>query len=551
MTTPSPGAIRAHRSASRYAVSLAFGACTALAGFTAAPATPAAAQTVVQPRGRLAADSAVPLPPPVPREFRGVWVATVGNVDWPSRKGLSTKEQQRELLTILDRAAALNLNAVILQVRPAADAFYDSPYEPWSEYLTGTMGKAPDPSWDPLKFAVREAHARGLELHAWFNPFRARRAGLHEGVSKDHVSRTHPELVREYGDQLWLDPGEPAARAHTIKVIMDVVRRYDIDGVHLDDYFYPYPVLDATGDTVPFPDSATWRRYVDDGGTLDRTDWRRANIDTFVQALYDSVKAAKPWVKLGIAPMGTWRPGHPSQTGGYDAYAKLYADARKWLWNGWLDYISPQLYWPIARSDVSFPVLLGWWMRQNLYERHVWPGLIPSRVGGDAAPDDGWSATEILREIYVTRGAGAGGNILFSMRALLPRQDSVARMLRDRAYQEAALVPASPWLDGAPPAPPTVTRVAGTNGFALRFQPGPGDTPWQWVIQLHGEQGWSTRILPGTVREFEVHPNGRADTPDAAYVFMVDRCGEASPKVRALAVSGHVTEGGGGVSDRP
>ncbi|MEJ2215358.1 MAG: family 10 glycosylhydrolase [Gemmatimonadota bacterium] len=469
-------------------------------------------------------------PPPVPREFRGVWVATVGNVDWPSREGLSTREQQAELLAILDRAASLNLNAVVFQVRPAADAFYDSPYEPWSEYLTGTMGRAPHPYWDPLRFAVKEAHARGLELHAWFNPFRARRSGLHHDVSKDHISRTHPELVREYGDQLWLDPGEPAARAHSLRVILDVVRRYDIDGVHLDDYFYPYPVLDATGHAVPFPDNASWRRYVDAGGTLHRPDWRRANIDGFVEALYDSVKAVKPWVKLGIAPMGTWRPGHPAATYGYDAYGELYADARKWLWHGWMDYVAPQLYWPIARSDVSFPLLLDWWMRQNLHERHVWPGLIPSRVGS-AAQDEGWSATEILREIHVTRGAGAGGNILFSMRALLPRPDSLARLLRDRAYQMPALVPASPWLDRAPPAPPAVLYGSRGRDFSLRFRPAAGTKPWLWVVQLHDGRGWTTRFLPGGVRRFSVSP-GADDAPDAVFVFVVDRCGEASRKVR-------------------
>lgn len=474
-------------------------------------------------------------PPPMPREFRGVWVATVGNIDWPSRKGLSTGQQQRELLNILDRAAELNLNAVILQVRPAADAFYDSELEPWSEYLTGSMGQPPDPPWDPLAFAVEQAHARGLELHAWFNPFRARNNVDRDGVSADHISRTHPELVREYGDQLWMDPGELAVRDHTIGVILDVVSRYDIDGVHIDDYFYPYPVVPAPGDTLPFPDDPSWQRYVAGGGTLSRQDWRRQNVDQFIQQLYTSIKAAKPWVKFGISPFGTWRPGYPPAISGYDAYANLYADARKWLWRGWLDYAAPQLYWPISRWDMSFPILLGWWDQQNLHGRHLWPGLIPSRVGDPSRTTEDWSATEILRQIYVTRGQhGASGNILFSMRALMGRADSVARLIRERAYTEKALVPASTWLDATPPAQPVVSLVPQGGGFRLSFRTA-GEPAWQWVVQVHYEDGrWESHILPGAAASLEVDPGGGA-APDAAFIKVLDRYGNGSRPVRVDA----------------
>jgi uncharacterized lipoprotein YddW (UPF0748 family) len=200
-------------------------------------------------------------PPPPPREFRAAWVAAVGNIDWPSKRDLSTAEQKAELLAILDRAAELKLNVVILQVRPAADALYASAIEPWSEYLTGAMGKPPEPFYDPLAFAVAEAHRRGLELHAWFNPFRARHFSAKSPIAGSHISRRRPQWVRPYGKQLWLDPGEKGVQDYSLSVVMDVVKRYDIDGVHFDDYFYPYKEPDAAGRDLDFPDGLSWRRY--------------------------------------------------------------------------------------------------------------------------------------------------------------------------------------------------------------------------------------------------------------------------------------------------
>src|SRR5579871_770045 len=220
--------------------------------------------------------------PPLPnREFRAVWIATVANIDWPSRPGLPVEQQQEELLTILDMAAQLKLNAVILQVRPACDALYDSKLEPWSEYLTGTQGTPPSPYYDPLEFAVTEAHKRGLELHAWFNPYRARHIIAKSPLASGHIGKTHPELVKSYGGYLWLDPGERAVQDYSLRVILDVVHRYDIDGVHIDDYFYPYRVKDSRKQEVPFPDDASWQRYVTRGGKQNRDEWRRQNVDTF------------------------------------------------------------------------------------------------------------------------------------------------------------------------------------------------------------------------------------------------------------------------------
>jgi len=266
-------------------------------------------------------------PPKLMREFRAAWVATVANIDWPSSKGLTTAEQKAELLAILDRAAQLRLNAIIFQVRPACDALYASELEPWSEFLTGTMGKAPQPYYDPLALAVEEAHKRGLELHAWFNPYRAGHSSSKSPVPANHVSREHPQWVRRYGSQLWLDPGEKEVQDYSLRVVMEVVRSYNIDGVHFDDYFYPYPEKDGRGQVIPFPDSSSWRRYKEAGGRLGREDWRRENVNLFVMRVSQSVHATKPWVKFGISPFGIWRPGSPPQVKGLDAYEALFADS--------------------------------------------------------------------------------------------------------------------------------------------------------------------------------------------------------------------------------
>ena len=309
-------------------------------------------------------------PPTVAREFRAVWVATVDNIDWPSKRTLGTDEQKAELITLLDRAASTGLNAVIFQVRPAGDALYESSIEPWSEYLTGRQGKAPSPLWDPLAFAVKEAHARGLELHAWFNPYRAKHPSAKGPLARSHLSRTNPSLVKTYGTHLWMDPGEPAVRARTLKVVLDVVKRYDIDGVHLDDYFYPYKEKRTNGST-DFPDDASFKKYRKAGGDLDRDDWRRSNVDKLIEAMHVGIAKTKPWVKFGISPFGIWRPGNPESVVGFDAYTQLYADSRKWLRAGWVDYFTPQLYWAIAPEKQSYPKLLAWWAGQNEKGRHL------------------------------------------------------------------------------------------------------------------------------------------------------------------------------------
>lgn len=458
-------------------------------------------------------------PPPALREFRGVWVATVANIDWPSEPGLPVHQQQAELIAIMDRAAELRLNAVILQVRPAADALYASELEPWSEYLTGASGTPPSPAYDPLAFAVEEAHRRGLELHAWFNPYRARHPSAESPVPESHIARTRPELVWEYGTHLWMDPGEPDVQDRTAAVVLDVVRRYDIDGVHLDDYFYPYREADPAGNPLEFPDSATYARYLAAGGTLGRDDWRRWNVDTLIERLYEAVREEKPWVKFGISPFGVWRPGHPRGIGGFDAYAQLYADARKWLENGWVDYFTPQLYWPIARPDVSYPILLGWWVERNLLDRHIWPGNFTSR----------WTPDEVIGQIMVTRGMpGATGNVHFSMRSLMAGADSLVEKLTGLAYGERALVPASPWMRAGAPDAPTVALRSTAAGAELSLTPAASGGVWLWTIATRVGGVWATEIIPGWHRSHVVDGGAELVT-----VTAVGRTGLESPPARA------------------
>jgi uncharacterized lipoprotein YddW (UPF0748 family) len=458
-------------------------------------------------------------PPPPPREFRGAWISVVAsNQDWPSAPGLPVAQQKAELISMLDRAAQLHFNAVILQIRPSSDALYPSPIEPWSERLTGSMGRAPEPFYDPLAFAIQEAHQRGLELHAWFNPFRARHPLAKSPVAPNHVTRTHPEWVRDYDTQYSLDPGEPAVRDYVQRVVMDVVRRYDVDGVTFDDYFYPYPVNNALGRKLDYPDDASWQKYgLRSGLALD--DWRRQNVNQFVHGVYQSIKAVKPWVKFGISPFGIWRPGNPPQIKGMDAYASIYADSRLWLANGWVDYLAPQLYWPINDSPHSFPVLLDWWRNQNVKGRHIWPGLNDSKVGKD------WEADEIVRQMGVDRRQSAGGEIHFHLRDVLDKP-ALSNVVRAE-YLQPALVPASPWLGSFSPAKPSlsVTTYARTN-LAVRWETATNEIPKSWILQFRGTNNlWTTRILPANQTGCVL----AGAMPDVISIRMVNRYGNASP----------------------
>ena len=487
-------------------------------GTTMRPAVPTAPVLTPIPAQTVAGYGPVSMtPPPPPREFRGAWVVTVANKDWPSQPGLSVAQQKAELISLLDRAVQLKLNAIVFQVRPSSDAVYASALEPWSEYLTGTMGRAPAPLYDPLDFAIQEAHRRGLELHAWFNPFRALHPQTKSPVSPNHISRTHPEFVRRYGPQFWLDPGDPAVRAHVLRVVMDVVQRYDVDGVQFDDYFYPYPEKDAMGRELEFPDGATWQRFGRASGFFSRDDWRRANVNQFIHSVYQSIKAIKPWVKFGISPFGIWRPMNPPQVRGLDAYAKLYADSRLWLASGWLDYFAPQLYWTVDSREQNFAALLSWWVRQNPKGRHLWPGLIASNVG------EKWSPEEIDRQIKVLRTQPAArGEIFYHLRNVTDNP-ALANAVRAE-YAQATLVPASPWLDSTPPEKPGLTVGESRTGLRFQWATSVGKPVWLWVLQYRTNEVWTTEILPAdqTSRTFS---NSR---PEVISISAVDRTGNLS-----------------------
>lgn len=504
------------------AVVLVF-ALAACSSASAGPGSPAAAPAL----------SRIPDPPELPREFRGVWVATVGNRDWPSRPGLPVDQQQAELIRILDEARRMRLNAIVLQVRPSADAFYESTLEPWSEYLTGAMGTAPEPRYDPLAFAVEAAHQRGLELHAWFNPYRARYSSVRTPASATHISNQRPDLVMKYGPFVWMDPGADEVRQYSLSVIADVVKRYDIDGVHIDDYFYPYQERTPDGKLIPFPDDASFARYRAGGGALERDDWRRRNIDLFVEELYRRIKEIKPTVKVGISPFGIWRPGHPKSVWGMDAYTEIYADARKWLREGWVDYFVPQLYWKSDAPQQNYSDLLEWWVEQNQKDRHIWAGNAPYRVLNNVQVQN-WPVGEIVKQIRLTRAQpGATGNVHFSMVAFMRNRGGLADSLIARSYAGNALVPVSSWLDAqAPPEPIARFESDSTLGPLLVLQAGAGEAPFLWAIRLRFGGEWFAEVVPAAQTRYVLRRGKTAVLPDEAAVTAVDRSGNESPLVR-------------------
>jgi uncharacterized lipoprotein YddW (UPF0748 family) len=460
------------------------------------------------------------------REFRGVWVASVANIDWPSRPGLSSREQRLELRAILDRAVKLNLNAIILQVRPACDALYPSKIEPWSEFLTGEMGKAPKPFYDPLAYAISEAHKRGLELHAWFNPYRASHPSFKSEISPGHISKRRPELVKRYGRYLWLDPSRKEVQDYSIRVILDVVRRYDLDGVHIDDYFYPYKERDSLGNILDFPDEDSWQSYIQTGGQMTRDDWRRENVNAFVKRLYRQIKSSKFWVKFGISPFGIWRPGNPPGVQGMDAYAQIYADSRLWLEEGWVDYYAPQLYWRIEQTAQSYSTLLQWWVEQNRKRRHIWPGSFTSRVGNSGS--NNWLATEIVEQVQTAREQpGATGNIHFSMKALMDNRGGIADSLQKEVYAQPALIPASPWLGRHSLSAPKVKIRRQPHGRQIicEWKATGKKRIWLWTVRLKIGDEWTMRILPYYEQSLKLSGN---QPLQRVVVTAVDRLGNES-----------------------
>jgi uncharacterized lipoprotein YddW (UPF0748 family) len=419
--------------------------------------------------------------PPLQREFRAAWVATVANIDWPSKPGLNVQQMKDEIEAHVKAARAIGLNALLLQVRTNADALYPSKLEPWAEWLTGVQGQAPmdgNAAFDPLQEWIDQAHRAGIELHVWFNPYRAAHTAAKSPPAATHVSQTRPQWVKRYGGFGWLDPGEPGAADHSLAVMRDVVQRYDIDGIHIDDYFYPYPVnttaSTATGTAtvrVDFPDDPSWAAFqaANPNNKLSRADWRREQVNQFVARMDAQTRAAKPWVRVGISPFGLGKPAlRPSAIRGFSQYDDLYADVELWQQRGQMDYLAPQLYWPIAQKAQAFDVLLDYWIAQNTAQRHVFAGLYSSRINNTTST---WQASEITAQIEITRKAAAktpqaSGHIHFSMVALTQNRLGLADALKP-LYAQPAIAPVHPRVPADAPVAQPRCELSGDAVWAV------------------------------------------------------------------------------------
>jgi uncharacterized lipoprotein YddW (UPF0748 family) len=448
-----------------------------------------------------------------------MWIATVWNIDWPSRKGLSPDQMRSELRALIQSARQARMNAIVLQVRSYSDAIYPSPLDPWSEFVTGTMGQAPGGGFDPLQFAIDECHRNGLQLHVWVNPFRA---GVVNTVASDkHISRRYPNSVRRIGTRLWADPGDPTARKFALDVVRDIVTRYDIDAIHYDDKgFYPYPAeLRDWGGISEFPDEDTFRRF---GRRQSRTDWRRQNITSFLEESNQLIKSIRPQVMLGVSPFGIHKAGEPPGIIGTSAHDVLFTDCKQWLRRGLVDYMAPQLYWPIDSKGQPYEPLLRWWSQQNNGRRHMWPGL----------HTDKYSAEEIVNQILIARRTpGVTGHIHYSGRAILRNKGGVREALRQGPYAYDALVPLSPWLPSSTPPEPRgqIERVGGE--LRLRLEPGEGATrPFVYTVYARTGGQWSFATVPGTSGILPL-PSGSA-SPTSLFIAATDRLGNESRKVQ-------------------
>ncbi len=406
---------------------------------------------------------------PPKREFRGVWVATVDNIDWPSSSSLTTVEQQREFADLVAFHKANGMNALIVQVRPSADALYQLNYEPWSRWLTGVEGRSPNPIYDPLEFMIGECRRQQMEFHAWVNPFRAIFNYQQGDISDQHIFFDHPEWVVPYGKHSYLDPGLPEVRQYVLNVVMDIVNRYNIDGLHFDDYFYPYRI-----DSLSFSDNISFTRYGEEFDTI--ADWRRDNVNQFIQSVHDSIEAVKPEVRFGISPFGVWRNADADPLGSdsqarQTSYDDLYADVITWLKNGWIDYVAPQLYFSIGFELADYQKLLDWWVK-NTYGRQLYIGQAAYKIGRPA--DSLWNDPyQIIDQISLNRKSfQVDGSIFFSARSFIDNPLGINDRLQSGSFKYPALIPSMPWHQEEIPSPPQDIVIARNKSeVLLQWQP--------------------------------------------------------------------------------
>ena len=377
-------------------------------------------------------------------EFRGVWIASVDNIDWPPKGMVNVDSQKVEFIRQLDMHKRNGMNAVIVQVRPAADAFYPSPYEPWSQWLTGTQGKPPSPYYDPLQFMIEETHKRGMEFHAWCNPYRADFKIGSSSIAPNHITKIHPEWFLEYGGLKYFDPSSKLVQKFVVKVIADIVNRYDVDAIHMDDYFYPYRIAGKE-----FPDETSFKNS---GSKLSKEDWRRSNVDTIIKMLSIAIKKEKPWVQFGISPFSVWRnkdkdPRGSDSKASQTNYDDLYADILLWLKEKWIDYVAPQLYLEIGHDKIDYKKLLGWWSK-NSYGRNLYIGHGIYRATGNSSINAAWrKPDELPNQIKLLRQyPNVQGSIYFSSKSFNDNPNGWNDSLQNNYYKLPAKLPVMEWL---------------------------------------------------------------------------------------------------------
>lgn len=459
--------------------------------------------------------------PEVKREFRAAWIATVANINWPSKKNLSTQEQKNEAIKLLDLLEDANFNAVIFQVRPAADALYKSNLEPWSYYLTGETGKAPSPYYDPLEFWIEEAHKRGMELHVWLNPYRAHHLSGGSVSNESMVKKSPSNIVRLKNGMYWFDPASIKTQDHVSNVVKDIVSRYDIDAVHFDDYFYPYASYNGGAD---FPDTASWNTYKNSDGTLSKADWRRDHVNKFIERINKEIKQEKPYVKFGISPFGIWKSGYPLGVVGSSQFDELYADAKLWLNKGWIDYFSPQLYWPINSQRQNFQDLLKWWQDENTMNRHLWPGL--NTVEVKAAN----RSTEIVNQIKITADVlnkNSVGAIHYSVAGLTDNSEMIPA-LKNGPYKEKALIPSSPWMKADKLTKPTMKVQNDVQDILVSWNVDDVSNVFQWVVYTKYDNDWSYEIVNQNTYTSKILKNKSGKSLNTIAIKAIDRLGNES-----------------------
>lgn len=411
------------------------------------------------------------------RQLRGMWVASVGNMDWPMAQGLSAAQQRKQFTTLLDLAQGLHLNAIISQVRPAADTFWPSKLEPWSEYLTGTQGRSP--GYDPLQFQVAQAHARGMEFHAWINPFRVSTQSKLSRLAKNHPARKHPDWVYEFNGGLYYNPGIPAVRAHVSAVVMEIVAHYDIDAIHFDDYFYPYPV-----DGKKVADATAHGAY---GKGTSVGAWRRSNIDAFIKGMGEQIHRKKPVVKFGISPFGIWRnrdsDRNGSKTSGTESYSANYADTLKWVKSGWIDYIAPQLYWANGDRAADYATLAAWWANAVKGTKvSLYIGQAAYKVGAGDFGRPGELANHIAQDAKLPQ---ITGELLFSAQDVKRDPKGAIGALRSGAFALPALPPVNRARGGRAPSAPAGVHAA-AQGSTVKIGWTGGSATWFAIWRTKG-----------------------------------------------------------------